>query len=260
MKRIYADYHTHTHHSHGRGTVEDNVKAAINAGLHTVAISDHGPANLFGVGVLSLGVFETIHREIEICQSNFPQIKILLGVEANIIGIDGTLDIPPEVLDQFDLVLAGLHPLVYPADPISGLIMGGNLMGRYWQHLGKMLRPWNTKAVISALTRYPIDILTHPGLHVNIDTEKVANTCAQVGTYMEINTAHDHISKHYLQIAFRAGARFVIGSDAHSPGRVGDAVKGLNLAKLAGIPWSAICNTSPRQETWPKMEKRYQND
>ena len=260
MQRIYADYHTHTRHSHGQGTVEDNVRAAIDAGLHTVAISDHGPANLFGVGVRNLGVFQAIRQEIESCQSKFPQIKLLLGVKANIIGIDGTLDIPPEALGQFDLILAGLHPLVYPADLISGLAMVGNLMGRHWQYLSNRLRPWNTKAVISALTRYPIDILTHPGLHMNIDTEKVASVCAQVGTYMEINTGHDHISADYLQIAFRAGTRFVISSDAHTPSRVGDAAKGLKLARLAKIPCFAIRNTASRQETWPRMEKRYEND
>ena len=44
--RIFADYHTHTVHSHGRGTVEDNVKAAISANLRAIAITDHGPANL----------------------------------------------------------------------------------------------------------------------------------------------------------------------------------------------------------------------
>ena len=40
------DYHTHTVFSHGKGTIEDNVKAAIDAGLKAVAISDHGPGHL----------------------------------------------------------------------------------------------------------------------------------------------------------------------------------------------------------------------
>lgn len=254
MQPIYADYHTHTRHSHGRGTIEDNVKAAISRGLRAIAITDHGPRSLFGVGVLNLDVFGLIKKEIEDCQAQFPQIKILLGVEANIIDIDGTIDLPPESLDQFDLVLAGLHPLVYPASLVFGLGMVGNLVGRHLSWLGRRLRQWNTQAICSALIQNPIDILTHPGLHMNIDTKMVAKTCAQVGTYMEINTSHDHITAEYLRIAFQAGARFVIGSDAHSPDRVGDAAKGLFLAEAAEIPTSAIQNT--RQETWQRTAKR----
>lgn len=242
MLPIYADYHTHTQHSHGTGTVRDNVTAAIARGLQAIAVSDHGPANLFGVGVRDLSVFRLIREEIDICQAEFPQIRILLGVEANIIGGDGTLDIPPWAFDQFDIILAGLHPLVCPADPISGLNMIGDFFGRYCKSLALRLRSWNTEAIDSALTLYPIDILTHPGLHVNIDTKKVAETCCQVGTLMEINTGHEHITPEYLQIAFQAGARFVIGSDAHTPDRVGDAHKGLALARAAGIPTSAISN------------------
>ena len=41
--KLLADYHTHTKRSDGKGTVEDNVKSAFEAGLETVAITDHGP-------------------------------------------------------------------------------------------------------------------------------------------------------------------------------------------------------------------------
>lgn len=251
---IYGDYHTHTHHSHGRGTVADNVKAAVSRGLQAIAITDHGPRSLFGVGVSNLDVFRLIKEEIKSCQFQFPQVEILLGVEANIIDIDGSLDLPPESLSQFDLVLAGLHPLVYPESLVFGLGMVGNLVGRHLTWLARKLRHWNTQAICSALIQNPIDILTHPGLHMNIDTEKVAKICAQVGTYMEINTSHDHITAEYLKIAFQAGAHFVIDSDAHSPNRVGDVAKGVLLAETAGIPASAIQNT--RQETLQRTAKR----
>ncbi|MDO4518469.1 MAG: PHP domain-containing protein, partial [Bacillota bacterium] len=41
------DLHTHTIYSHGSGSIEDNVRVAIDKGLEYVAISDHGPGHLF---------------------------------------------------------------------------------------------------------------------------------------------------------------------------------------------------------------------
>ncbi|NLK08020.1 MAG: PHP domain-containing protein [Firmicutes bacterium] len=245
-----ADYHTHTYHSHGKGSVEDNVKAALNKGLEAIAITDHGPANLFGVGVKNLKTFELIRQELEACQVKYPAIRILLGVEANIISLGGTLDIPIDQLHEFDIILAGLHLLVYPDNLATALLFSGNLVGRFWARLKNALREINTQAVIASLNRYPIDILTHPGLHVNIDTEAVGSACCQTHTYMEINTSHDHITPEYLKIAYDAGARFVIGSDAHSPHRVGDLISGVEFAKTAGVPLTAIHNLKIGQETW----------
>ncbi|MDD6540033.1 MAG: PHP domain-containing protein, partial [Firmicutes bacterium] len=40
---LVYDLHTHTTYSHGKGSVEDNVREAFNKGLEYIAISDHGP-------------------------------------------------------------------------------------------------------------------------------------------------------------------------------------------------------------------------
>ena len=44
---ISRDYHTHTFYSHGKGTPEEIVLAAISMGLDAVAISEHGPGHMF---------------------------------------------------------------------------------------------------------------------------------------------------------------------------------------------------------------------
>ena len=45
LKMIF-DYHTHTVFSHGKGSIEDNVKAAVEKGIKSIAITDHGPGHL----------------------------------------------------------------------------------------------------------------------------------------------------------------------------------------------------------------------
>ena len=44
---MFFDLHTHTTYSHGKGSVENNVRAAFNKNLEYIAISDHGPGHLF---------------------------------------------------------------------------------------------------------------------------------------------------------------------------------------------------------------------
>ena len=44
--KMLFDYHTHTTFSHGKGSIEDNVKEAVKKGLKAIAITDHGPGHM----------------------------------------------------------------------------------------------------------------------------------------------------------------------------------------------------------------------
>lgn len=241
--RLAADYHTHTIHSHGKGTVLDNIKAAAKKGLLEIAIADHGPANLFGIGTKGTTSFKQIRKELDAALEVVPEVRGLLSVEANILSADGRLDVTPSDLKLMDIVQAGIHILVNPKNLQDALDMTiPNILGRYSRRVKKAMRDRNTKAVVEAVHRYPIDILTHPGLRIDIDTEEIAYHCARTNTFMEINTSHNHITPEYIRIAKAQGVRFVIGSDAHSPERVGDFTKGIELAKKAGLTPEDIRN------------------
>ena len=95
---------------------------------------------------------------------------------------------------------------------------------------------------MNAVYKNRIHIITHPGHRFNIDTRAVAKACRERGTAMEINCGHDHTTVEYLRIAAEEGVQFVIGSDAHSPERVGDFAKGIRLAKAAGLSPEQIIN------------------
>ncbi|MCL4514832.1 MAG: PHP domain-containing protein [Firmicutes bacterium] len=252
MMKLFADYHTHTRYSHGTGTVEDNVLAARARGLKQVAISDHGPASLFGVGVRNLATFGKIREEVRECNARYPEIGVLTGVEANVIGADGALDVPGPVLEELDIVLAGLHVTVMPASLADGFKLGLlNALRSLDSRLGKLARDLNTKALVEAVYRYPIDIVTHPGLRLSIDTRELARACAQNGTAMEINTGHGQTTVEFIQVAAAEGVDFAIGSDAHQPSRVGDLEAGLELALRAGLSPDRIINAVHAEDDLP---------
>ena len=105
--RMVYDIHTHTTFSHGKGSIEDNVKAALERGLSIIGIADHGPGHLtYGVKRKDLPV---MREEIRRLQPLYPNIQILLGVEANIITPSGKLDITEKEANDLDYILAGYH-------------------------------------------------------------------------------------------------------------------------------------------------------
>lgn len=242
---VHTDYHTHTLHSDGTGSVEDNVAAAVRAGLRAVGIADHGPASLFGIGVPSLAHFDRIREEVACAQRRWPAVRVLFGVEANVISLAGHLDVPEEMQEGFDYVLAGFHPMVRPRSVRQGLSMG---LVRFMERLSagsrRKARIKNTDALIQAVYRNRIDVITHPGYRIPVETRELAKACAEVGTALEINAGHDHITLEYLEIAAKEGASFVIGSDAHSPQRVGDFGRALALVKEAGLTSREVLNAT----------------
>lgn len=227
--RLFADYHTHTFYSHGSGSVCDNALAAQARGLSQVAIADHGPASLFGVGVASLNTFEHIRKDVDQANAQLPGLQVLLAVEANVVGKDGLLDIPPAMQRDFDLILAGLHIMVRPHAWWDALKVGLGNMSE------KSALVVNTDLLVSAVYRNRIAIVTHPGLRLPIDTAELARACAATGTALEINTGHRHTGLRYVELVAQEGARLAIGSDAHTPERVGDLQYGLDLVERAGL-------------------------
>ena len=93
---ILADYHTHTVYSHGKGSIEDNVKVAISKGIKKIGISDHGYKNVaYGV---KIDDFEKMREEIDILNEKYKnQIEILLGVECNILDNKGNIDLNDKI-------------------------------------------------------------------------------------------------------------------------------------------------------------------
>ena len=93
-----------------------------------------------------------------------------------------------------------------------------------------------TEALLAAADKYGIDILAHPGAYVRADVATLARGAAQLGVMLELNASRVTFTPGEARLAASLGARFVVNSDAHTPGRVGDFKAALDFAKLAGVP------------------------
>jgi putative hydrolase len=239
---VFADLHTHTRFSHGKGTVEENVKAAAELGLEQVAITDHGPASWFTVGIRDFGILREIRNQAKRCARKY-RIEVLVGLEANVIDPYGHIDVPPSIAAELDLLLVGLHLHIIPRRILGALqLLFPHYLARFTGFGRAWAREHNTKALIAAVENNDVDIVTHPGLSLSIDTGALAMVCARKGVALEINTSHLQSNPEFIMTGKEAGAVFAICSDAHSPSRVGDFARGVKHAQTAGLSVSQIIN------------------
>lgn len=242
---LTADYHTHTPYSHGKGTVLQNAVAAKKAGLKEVGITDHGFNHiLFGLKRKVLG---DLRREVDEAEK-LTGVKVLMGMESNLISLDGETDMKKSDLQYFDLYICGIHEVLR----YKSLYDFCNIMLKNYTayKLGKIPSDKTientTKAYINAVKNNPIDIISHINYKCHCNLKEVAQCCADYGTYIEINTKKRHVSAEELNIMASTGVRFVIDSDAHSSDRVGDIKLAEELLSEASVPLTQIDNIDGR--------------
>lgn len=241
--RFYGDYHTHSRNSDGRQSIKEIVEAARVCGLSEVAITDHGPL-VAVIGVKSAEQYLYMKEEVEGLKYLYPDINILLGAEANIRDLDGTLDIPDSILQQLDVVIAGLHPYTLPTSLQDGrdIFLRNSL-----RHLGRKQREIaidaNTRATVQTIARHAeLDIISHPGLFFEVDIEEVARACIKHQVLFEINCGHEHPKVSDIMKAQRLGASFIINSDAHFQSTVGDLQYGSSMVQKLAIDECQVVN------------------
>lgn len=182
-----GDFHTHSTYSDGRNTITEMVDAAQAKGLKSIAITDHGPANI-GTGVSTSKTYLTIKDEINKLQKTRPAIKILTGAEADIVSCQGDIDISGQIVKKLDILLVGLHPYVKPKSFIDGVnFVLGNQAAKWVPFFRNKVKNINTKALVEAMHRFPVTAITHPGLGMPLDIEEVTRACLATDTAYEIH-------------------------------------------------------------------------
>lgn len=240
--KLIADLHTHTVLSgHAFGTVTENAAAAAARGLALLAITEHGPA--------LPGAPSFIHFR---CANLLPEtshgVGLLAGIEANIVGPAGELDLADEHRALQDLVLIGFHPHTPYAD--AGVAA-------------------NTRALLAAMARPDVDVVAHAdNPHFPVELAAVVRAARERHLLVELNNRSF--------ICARAGAGrdrlvalatlcrdhqlpLVVTSDAHSPQQVGCFSHGVALLAELGIGPELVLNADlGRLRAWlaPRHPRR----
>ena len=242
---LTADYHTHTPYSHGKNTVLENARAAKRLGIKEIAITDHGFNHiLFGLKRKNLVDLRVECGEAE----KLTGIRVLMGMESNLISIDGSTDMRESDLQYFDVYLCGIHEVLKykKISDMYNIMMKNYAAYKFGKKPSQKVIDTTTKAYINAVKNNPVDILTHVNFKCYCNLLEVAKCCADYGTYIEINTKKRHISAEELNMMASTGVRFLIDSDAHSADRVGDTKIAEEILKESEIPLEVIDNIDGR--------------
>ncbi len=230
-----ADLHVHTVASgHAYSTIAEVAAEAARKGLAAIAITDHGPAMPGGTHRYYFGNMQVLPGSLE-------GIRILRGVELNILNEAGEVDLPPEYLALLDLAWAGLH--------------------LRW-HDGSGTDSY-TRAVLNALANPYIDGIVHPGNpDFPLDAEAVVRQAIKYDKLIEINNSSFHVRlgslepcRRFATLLKKHGGQVAVNSDAHFAKDVGRSEGAREVLAEADISPDQVVNSS-MEKVLNLLEKR----
>lgn len=222
---MILDVHTHTISSgHAYSSVKEMIDAARDKGLSYIGISDHAPNMPGSAYIYHFQNMKAIPREVD-------GVRVLRGVEANIIDTTGKIDMNEDNLQKLDYVIASMHP---PC-------------------IGFGTKEENTRAMIGAIKNPYVNIIGHPDdSRFAVDYEAVVKAAKENNVLLEINNgslnpegfrqnAKAQILT-YMSLCEKYNHPLIIGSDAHICYGVGDFSYVLPLLEETGIDPKLIAN------------------
>jgi putative hydrolase len=227
MKPLIIDTHIHTVASgHAYSTIDEIARFAKEKGLLGVAITDHSEG-------LPGGAHEFHFQNLRVVPKELYGVRVLTGIEANIIDYNGTIDVSENMIAHLDLVIASFHP------PCIAFAEEEKI----------------TKGMIGAMQNPFVKIIGHPGdSRYPLDMERIAKAAKETRTLLEVNNAS------LKPGSFRPGVRenliklltcckayevpIVVGTDAHICYDVGEFKEAIALLEEVDFNEDLVMNTS----------------
>ncbi len=236
---IRGDLHVHTDWSDGHATIEEMARAAKRLGLKYISVNDH--THSLGVAHgLTVERLEAQIDEIAGVNARLKGFTVLTGTEVDILS-DGSLDLPDDILERLDVVVASIH---------SGF---GQSQDRI------------TGRILSAIENPHVDIIGHPTGRLlgtrepyAVDLERVMRAAADTGTALEINAYHERLDLNDVNArrAAEMGVLLSIGTDAHHPDQLWMIELGLRTARRGWLGPRNLLNTLTPASLLKKLGRR----
>jgi len=217
--------HNHTTYSDGLNSLEEMALYAMEIGMEYLGVCDHSKSAGYARGLQVERVLQQF-EEIEILNQQLWPFKIFKGIESDILG-NGELDYEPEILKQFDIIVASVH---------------SNLNMSQEKAMDRLI-----KAIENPFTT----ILGHPTGRLllmregyPLDHSKIIDACAANGVAIELNANPYRldIDWRYIDYAMEKGVMVSVNPDAHEKMGYLDMHFGVLSGQKGGLQTSQTLN------------------
>ncbi len=230
---IKGDMQMHSTWSDGSEDIETIAKHILKEfpDYEYIVITDHSPSERIAGG-LKPAEFKKQFLEINKLNKKLGKEFVKKGVEVDILA-DGSLDLPDDLLQQFDWVTASIH---------SGFSKD------------------NTERLVNACEHPSVHCIGHPSGRLigkreayPVDWEKLFEIAAATGTAIEINSQPGRLDLRDVLVkdAMEKGVKITISTDAHALSQFDCMTLGVSVARRGWCTKENILNTG----TWNVIEQ-----
>jgi len=227
--RLVVDTHTHTYASgHAYSTIIENAKAAKLRGLSILCTTDHA-------GSMPGAPHSWFFSNQKILPRFLDGVGLIRGCEANLLNIQGDIDLPLEALVHLDWVISSFHEPVFPPST----------------------KEIHTEALLNVIKKGQVDALGHLGNpNFDFDFEVVIQSAVEHHVAIEVNNCsllgysrRGSVERCYdiIAIAKELGAYITTGTDAHFCESIGQFESTLQLFDKVGVSSEQVITHSEKQ-------------
>ncbi len=231
QKDIKGDLHMHTKWSDGANTIMEMAETAKKLGYSYIAITDHSQSLTVANGLTPERLLEQI-KEIDKINEIIEGITILKGMEVDILS-DGSLDMPDEVLQKLDVVIAAIHSgLKQPEEQLNARILSAI------RHPLVNIIAHPTGRIIGERDRYPVD------LRIIMQEAKLRGVAVELNSFPNRLDINDE----GCRLAREIGVKVAINTDSHLKDQLINMEFGVATARRGWLRASDVINTMPLKE------------